>query len=263
MDKATLLGFGIGFTIIGVVMAMGEGGHLSIGNMLLFCNLEAIIVTYGGALTAMLIAFPMKKFINLFNVTKMAFKEKLEDPVALAKQIIEMSTIARRDGVLALEESLTRLENPVLKQGIQMLVDGMASDFVHSNFELEIELLEKRHAVGHKGWEKLAYLGPAIGMVGTLIGLVKMLANLNDPSKIGGGMAVALLTTFYGALLANFFAIPLENKLSQKTNEEIYGREMILTGLMAIQAGDSPRVVTEKLKVFLSPKEREILEPKQ
>ena len=141
----------------------------------------------------------------------------------------------------------------MMKRGLQLLVDGSPVETVKAILEKEIENLEKRHEIGHKYWEKLGYFGPAIGMVGTLIGLVQMLANLNDPSKIGPGMAVALLTTFYGALLANFVALPIENKLIQRTNEELLLKYMIMEGMLSIQCGDSPRVVGEKLLVFLSP----------
>ncbi len=261
MDKATIIGFILGLGTIFVVMCMGHGG-LSLHNFGLFCDLEAAIVVFGGALTAMLIAFPMAKFMNFSKVSMMAFKETDENAVALVKEIVELATIARRDGILVLEDRLPNIKVPFLRQGLQYLVDGTASDAVQHALTQEIELLEKRHEVGHKMWEKLAYLGPAIGMVGTLIGLVKMLANLSDPSKIGAGMAVALLTTFYGAMLANFFAIPMECKLVQKTHEEIHFKEMILTGLMAIHTGDSPRTVTDKLKVYLKPSLRAEFEQK-
>ena len=262
MDKATYIGYGLGFSIIFTVMCMGHGGHVDIKNFKLFCDPEAAIVTFGGALTAMMIAFPLAKFMNFGKVSMIAFKEKGEDPVMLVKEIVELATIARRDGILVLEDRLPNVKDPFLRQGLQLLVDGTASDVVQHMISQDIELLEKRHEVGHKMWEKLAYLGPAIGMVGTLIGLVKMLANLNDPSKIGGGMAVALLTTFYGALLANFFAIPMECKLAQKTKEEIHHKEMILAALLGIQSGDSPRIVMDKLKLYLKPAERAKLEEK-
>jgi chemotaxis protein MotA len=176
------------------------------------------------------------------------------------KLIIELSGISRRDGILALEDKIANVKDKFLKKGLQMLVDGISSEVIKQSMENDILYMEKRQESGHKMWERLGYFGPALGMVGTLIGLVKMLATLDDPSKIGAGMAVALLTTFYGAMLANFFALPMECKLTQRTGAELLYREMVLAGIIAIQSGDSPRIVADKLKIFLKPSDRELVE---
>lgn len=259
MDIATVFGFVVGGLVLFITAMMGHGG-LSLHNAMLFMDIEAAIVTYGGAMTAMCIAFPPATLATFMKVSVKAFQNSKDDMLSIFKTIVEFSTIARRDGILALEESVAKVDDPFLKKGIQMLVDGVSSDIIKHSIECDIEYTEKRHEAGHKMWEKLGYLGPALGMVGTLIGLVKMLATLNDPSKIGAGMAVALLTTFYGALLANFFAIPMECKLSRRTAEELLFKEMIFAGIMSIQSGDSPRVVAEKLKLFMKPSDREKLE---
>ncbi len=243
-DIATVIGFVVVFASLLYVIL--EGGGLS-----QFWDPVALVIVYGGSAAAIFICFPMKKVLNLTKVTmKIFFVQKLE-MLTTYHQIVEFATVARRDGILALEDRLTNLDDKFLRKGLQMLVDGSSIEAIVKILERDIENLEKRHEVGHKAWEKLGYLGPAIGMVGTLIGLVQMLAKLDDPSKIGAGMAIALLTTFYGALLANFFAIPIECKLVQRTREEMLLRQMILEGIMAIGGGDSPRIVGEKLLVFL------------
>ena len=227
------------------------------GSLMLFWDPPAMVITYGGAIACMFLAFPLKTMLNVFKITKNIFFSPKLDMIPSYTFIVELATIARRDGILALEEKITNIEDKMMKRGLQLLVDGSPVETVKAIMEKEIENMEKRHEIGHKFWEKFGYFGPAIGMVGTLIGLVQMLANLNDPSKIGSGMAVALLTTFYGAMIANFIALPFENKLMQRTNEELLLKHMVMEGLLSIQCGDSPRVVGEKLLVFLPPAEQD------
>jgi len=243
-DLSTLIGlilvlFCIGYTVV-------EGGSVK-----QFWDPIAFVIVYGGAAAAIFICFPLKKVLGFGKVTmKILFATKIE-MLPTYNQIVEFATVARRDGILALEDRLANIDDKFLRKGLQMLVDGSSIEAIVKILEKDIENLEKRHEVGHKCWEKLGYLGPAIGMVGTLIGLCQMLAKLDDPSKIGAGMAVALLTTLYGALFANLFAIPIECKLVHRTHEEIVFRNMILEGIMSIGSGDSPRIVGEKLLVFL------------
>lgn len=255
MDIATLFGFIAGLAVIGTTMCMGHGG-VSLHNGMLFMDLEAAIIVYGGALTAMCIAFPKEKLLEFGKISGKAFQEPKANMMEMFNIIVELSGISRRDGILALEDKIANVPDNFLKKGLQMLVDGISSEVIKQSMENDVVYMEKRHEQGHKMWDRLGYFGPALGMVGTLIGLVKMLATLDDPSKIGAGMAVALLTTFYGAMLANFFALPMECKLTQRTGNEILYREMILAGLIAIQSGDSPRVVADKLKIFLKPADR-------
>ncbi len=259
MDIATLFGFVAGLAVIGLTMCMGHGG-VSLHNGLLFYDLEAGIIVFGGAITAMCIAFPKDKLMEIGKVTGKAFQEPTASMVDMFKILVDLSAVSRRDGILALEDKIANVPDAFLKKGLQMLVDGISSEVIKQSMESDIVYMEKRHEKGHAMWGKLGYFGPALGMVGTLIGLVKMLATLDDPSKIGAGMAVALLTTFYGAMLANFFALPLENKLVQRTLNELLYREMILAGLIAIQSGDSPRIVADKLKIFLKPADRSKVE---
>ena len=249
MDFATIIGLIVAFVAILYTLLAG-------GSLMLFWDPAAMVITYGGAIACVFINFPLKKVLSVFRVTrKIIFAPKLE-MIPTYTEIVELATVARRDGILALEEKIPNVENKAMCKGLQMLVDGNPADSLTSVLEKDIENMEKRHEIGHKMWERVGYYGPAIGMVGTLIGLVQMLSRLNDPSKIGEGMAVALLTTFYGALLANFFALPIEGKLIQRTNEEILLKQMIMEGLLSIQRGDSPRTVGEKMQVFLSPDEQ-------
>lgn len=243
-DVATVVGLVLAFSCIAFVVI--EGGSLS-----QFWDPAAVIIVYGGSVAAIFICFPMKNIMSFGKVTMKIFAPSNIDMARTYNQIVDFAMIARRDGILALEDKLGNIDDKFLRKGLQMLVDGSSIEAIVKILERDIENLEKRHEVGHKCWEKLGYLGPAIGMVGTLIGLCQMLAKLNDPSTIGAGMAVALLTTLYGALMANLLAIPVECKLIHRTREEILLRNMVLEGIMAIGSGDSPRIVGEKLLVFL------------
>ena len=164
--------------------------------------------------------------------------------------------LARREGILALEDSASELDDAFMKKGIQLAVDGTAPDILKEIMEIEIAYIEERHSLGQDILGFLADACPAFGMIGTLIGLIQMLKTLEDPSQIGAGMAVALITTFYGAFVANLFAIPMAAKLKTRTKEEVLCKTLVIEGVMSIQSGDNPRIVEEKLKSYLSPKLR-------
>lgn len=250
MDVGTLGGIALGLLlIIGSIIAGGSGDA--------FVDIPSMCVTLGGTTAAIFITFPLEKVKAVLNVTKKILKAGNLDISPWYSVVVEMATIARRDGVLALEERLPQIEDEFLKRGLQMMVDGNPPESVKAILEKEIENMEDRHLVGHTIWKSQGSYAPAFGMIGTLVGLVNMLQNLDDPSKIGSGMAVALLTTFYGAFYANLFCIPIQGKLEQRTSEEVKLKEMLLSGILAIHAGDSPKIVAEKLKVFLDPVERE------
>jgi len=178
---------------------------------------------------------------------------KRQDPVKLVEQLVELAEIARRDGILALEQSVERIDDPFLIRGIQMAVDGSDPEVIESIMETELENLMERHESGKGLLESYAKYAPAFGMIGTLIGLVAMLQNMDDPSKIGAGMAAALITTLYGALMANVLFSPLADKLGQRSHEEILCKTIVIQGVMAIQAGDNPRNVQSKLMTFVPP----------
>lgn len=256
MDLATLVGFLLGLTlIIGSIASGGDMGS--------FIDIPSILITLGGTFSALLITYPAPKVKAVFAVANKTLRGGDMDLTPWYHSIVEVATIARRDGVLALEEKIPELDDEFLKRGLQMMVDGSPAETVEEVLDQEIAKLEERHSVGHGIFKALGTYAPAFGMIGTLIGLVQMLKTLDDPSKIGGGMAVALLTTFYGAFFANLFCIPIQGKLEQRTAEEVSLKKMLLTGVLAIQAGDSPRIVGEKLLTFIPPSDREALTENQ
>ena len=252
MDFGTIFGVIVGLVLISMAIVSGGGGNA-------FIDFPSIMITVGGTLAALFIGFPIAKIKGVFKVTGKTLKAGKMDITPWYHKLIELATLARRDGILAIEESLNDIDEDFLKRGLQMLVDGNSADSVSKIMEMEIENMEERHAIGHNIWGSLGNYAPAFGMIGTLIGLVKMLQNLSDPDSLGSSMAVALLTTFYGALMANLFCVPLKNKLEQRTAEEVALKQMLLSGILSIQSGDSPRVIGEKLEVYLSPAERQQL----
>ncbi len=246
MDITTLLGIILGIVMVGGAIVAGGSGTA-------FINIPAILTTLGGTAAATLITFPVKKVKAVVQVARKSFQAPNLDLVPWYHTIIELATIARRDGLLALEERLEDFDDPFLKRGLQMVVDGSSPEALRSVLDDEIENLQDRHAVGHSIFSSIGTYAPAFGMIGTLIGLVQMLRNLEDPSAIGQGMATALLTTFYGALFANLIAIPIQGKLQQRTDEEVNLRRMLAAGINAIQAGESPRAVGHKLLTYIPP----------
>ena len=254
MDIATVLGLltGIGL-VLGSIM-MGGGG---IGP---FINIPSAMITIGGSFAALLISFPLGSVLGTANVVKKCFLQKLPLAPDLVERFKEMSAIARRDGVLALEEKLADIEDDFFKRGLEMVVGGSAKEEIESVLETEISYVDERHKLGKKIIDSLGAAAPAFGMVGTLIGLVQMLRTLDDPSQIGGGMATALLTTLYGALVANLFCIPLAGKLEARNKEEMMVRELTLTGLLGLVEGQTPRALQGRLGSFLSPNTRPVEE---
>lgn len=252
MDLGTLTGLMLGFLfIIGSIM-LG-------GSIFAFIDMPSVMITIGGSMSALLITYPLPKIKSVFAVTKKTLNSGSLDITPWYKTLIELATIARRDGILALEDRLSGIQDDFLRRGLQMLVDGNPADSVSSILDMEIDNMEARHIIGHSIWKSLGNYAPAWGMIGTLIGLINMLQSLNDPSSLGAGMAVALITTFYGAFISNLLCIPLSGKLEQRTGEEVQLKKMLLAGILSIQSGDSPRVVGEKLEVYLSPGERAAL----
>jgi len=252
MDIGTLAGM-----VLGMVLILGP--VLTSGFLMAFIDVPSMAVTVGGTVAALLITFPIPKVKEIMGVTKKILNAGSLDISPWYQTIVDLAAVARRDGILALEDKLEAIDDEFLKRGLQMLVDGNPADAVSTILDMEIENMEGRHEIGHSMWKSMGSYCPAFGMIGTLIGLVIMLQDLSDPSKIGVGMAVALLTTLYGAFVANLFCIPIQGKLEQRTKEEVQLKHMLLAGILSIQAGDSPRVVGEKLQVYLTPGERAAL----
>lgn len=253
MDIASLVGL-----ILGMVMVVF--GILSSGGNIVedFMDLPSVIITIGGSLAGTLASHKLADFISGLKGIGLAMKEpSVGDASEVISNIINLSNISRKEGLLALEEATHDMDDEFLKKGINLVVDGTDPDLVRGILETDLINLEARHKKVIGFWEKWAELGPAWGMIGTLIGLVNMLKNLTDSSSIGPNMAVALLTTLYGSLIANWLAGPTAAKLKVNNDMEIMMREITVEGLLSIQAGENPRVIEEKFKSFLAPSDRD------
>ena len=250
MDIATIVGLVLGVGLILASIAMGGGG---LGP---FINIPSLMITVGGAFSALLINFPMGSILGVFAVVMKCFLVSLPSPKEVSEQFKEFGAVAKKNGLMALEEQLGSVKYDFMKRGMEMVVGGMGKDDVVSVMETEIGYAEERHKVGKKILDALGAGAPAFGMIGTLIGLIQMLRTLDDPSQIGGGMATALLTTLYGAVMANLFCIPLAGKLEARSKEEVLIRELIVVGLVAIAESQSPSAIQDRLAAFLAPKER-------
>ncbi|MCF2642323.1 MAG: motility protein A [Lachnospiraceae bacterium] len=255
MDIASLLGLVLGAVMVVFGIVTGDGGFSLLGN---FVDKASILITIGGSLAGVLGSNKLPDFINGFKSFGLAIKQNSGNDVGeVITNIINLSNIARKEGLLALEEAANGIEDPFLKKGVMLVVDGTDPELVRGIMETDLTCIEQRHKKVIAFWEKWAELGPAWGMIGTLIGLVNMLKKLDDPSAIGPSMAVALLTTLYGSLIANWLCNPIASKLSVNNDAEITVKEVTVEGLLSIQAGENPRVIEEKLKSFLSPKMRD------
>lgn len=248
MDIATIVGLILGSVLI--LMAIGPE------NLQYFVNIPSVVMVLGGTTAALLIAYPLSTVLAVMGVVRKTVITKPINLTDIISHMVEFATVARRDGLLALEEKLQGLDDPFLLRGTQMIIDGVAPDSVRSILTIELEQMAQRHSYGKGVVDNIGAYLPAFGMIGTLVGLVLMLQNLDDPSALGPGMAVALITTFYGALFANLFMIPLSSKLAARNTEEILSREIMIEGVLAIQAGENPNVIRERLSGFLPPKQR-------
>ncbi len=256
MDISTIIGLVAGFTF--VIISIGLGG----GAVPRFLDWPSVMIVFGGVISALFVSYPMAKFIEGFKTVKHAFSKKDINPTEVISKINELALSARKEGLLALEEIAQDMDDQFLQKGILLIVDGTDAELLRNILETEIAFVENRHKDNQKFWDSIAELGPAWGMIGTLIGLIIMLDNLNDPSTLGPKMAVALITTFYGSMIANLVATPISNKLKLKSNEEILHKQVMVEGLLSIQAGENPRVIEEKLKAFLSPGTRKVFDDK-
>lgn len=253
MDISTIIGIisGLIFMIMSILLS---------GRLVLFFNLPSMMIVFGGVLASLLVSYPLSRFMSSLKTIKHAFSLEQLDPAGLIKQMNELALAARKEGLLALEEIAQQMEDPFLKKGILLIVDGTDPELVRSILETELNFIESRHRDNRGFWEMVAELGPAWGMIGTLIGLITMLDQLSNIEVLGPKMAVALITTFYGSVLANFIASPIANKLRGKSNDEILLKQVMIEGLLSIQAGENPRVIEEKLKAFLSPSTRDTVD---
>lgn len=252
LDLATAIGIIVGFACV----IWGCMGGKGIKSLILFYDFSSIVITLGGSLCAMMINYPMRDFKKLLIVLKQTFLEHIMDNEAIVSTFTDLSRKARKDGLLSLEDEISEIDDYYFKKGLQMVVDGIEPETIKDIMELEIGEMEQRHTVGIDMLKAWGGYAPAFGMIGTLIGLIQMLGNLTDSSQIASGMAKAIITTFYGSVLANLVFNPMAAKLSSKTVKESSTREMMLEGILAIQSGVNPRIIEDKLLCYLSPKER-------
>jgi len=246
MDIGTLLGLlaAFGLPILAIFLA---------GNPLGYMDWQSVLIVFGGACGFLLVSFPLVMLTKIGGIFSKALFPTPTDPLKVVETLVEFSEKARREGILALENAISDIEDEFLKTGIRLAVDGVEPEMIKEILTTEIAFIEDRHNKGTAIFESLGNAAPAFGMIGTLIGLVAMLQNLTDPSSIGPPMAVALLTTLYGALAANAFAIPVAQKLRNRSAEETLAKEVTIEGIMAIQSGDNPRIVQQRLLAFLPP----------
>lgn len=252
MDLASIIGLVLCLFMI-FFGILTSGGIASIPSYL---HAPSALITFGGAFASVLTSHSLSDFVAGLKSITLALKAAASNTSEVIGKIIDLSNVARKEGLLSLEEAAGDLEEPFLKKGILLIVDGTDPELVRAIMETELVSLDERHKKKINFWESVASMGPAWGMIGTLIGLVDMLNNMGDPGSIGPAMAVALITTLYGSLLANWVASPIANKLKANNNEEMMVKEIMIEGLLSIQAGENPRVIEEKLKSFLAPKDR-------
>lgn len=253
MDIATVIGI-----IFGIVLLTGS---IAVeGSLSAFWSLSSLMIVLGGTIAATLINYPLHQVVSTIKVIRIAFRNHAYEPGEVITILVSFAEKARREGLLALEAEAEAIDEPFLKKGIELIVDGTDPELVRNIMETDLTFVEERHKQGAQIFENMGASAPAFGMIGTLIGLILMLRSLDDPSKIGPGMAVALITTFYGSLFANLLLLPIAGKLRIRSSEEILNKELMLEGILSIQAGENPRIVAEKMKSFLNPIERRKLD---
>ncbi len=251
MDIGTVIGTLLACGLIVSAILIGGGSFSS------FIDVPSGMVVVGGAIAAALISFPMKKIFGAFKVGLVCVLNKPDNVSSIIDQIAMLADTARRDGLLALEGKMEEVDHPFIKMGVQMAVDGSPPDVIEDMLRTEIDSIATRHSEGKSVFDQLGRFAPAYGMIGTLMGLIMMLSNMEDPSSIGAGMAVALITTLYGAIVSNVLFLPFAEKLGFLNKQELVAKEIIVRGILAIQSGENPRVIRQKLNSFVAPKLRE------
>ncbi len=254
MDIATIIGVigGIAMTVLGVI----SGGS----NIMGIIDIPSVFITVGGSYAAIFVSSPLNEALGIFKIIGRTFKTYNYGEKNTVQQMVSLSERARREGILALEESIDELEDPFMKEGLRLMVDGNDASAIKVILENEMAQAEARHMEWAGVLNQWAGYAPGWGMLGTVIGLIGMLRNLEDKSSLGPNMAVALVTTLYGSMLANWLLAPLATKLIAQNNKEMNVKQMVLEGILSIQAGDNPRILGQKLLTYLSPKDRKSIE---
>lgn len=258
LDLASIIGFVLAIVLVVFGITADDGFAALEG----FMDYKSALITFGGAFASVLVMNPnISAYLNNLKSFALVLKPVPSNEKETIENIISLSNVARKEGLLALEEAANGIEDEFMKKGVLLIVDGTDPELVRSIMETELTCIEDRHKSVIGFWENLAAMGPAWGMIGTLIGLINMLGKLSDISTVGPNMAVALITTLYGSMLANWLCTPVATKLKANNGLEIMLKEVMVEGLLSIQAGENPRVIEEKLKSFLSPTKRHELTP--
>jgi len=250
MDLATIMGVIAAFGLVIGSIAMG-------GGIALFINAPALMIVVGGTFGATLINFPLKDVLGVFSVAKHAIFTTEVSVSDLIARFLDYANKSRKDGILALETEIKSVKDAFLRKGVQLSIDGLEPQDINEILETEIEHIRNRHQLGAEIFTTMGSFAPALGMIGTLIGLVQMLQNMDDPGSIGPAMAIALLTTFYGSIMANIVCLPLAGKLKARSKNEVLTKEMTVQGIMSLSNGDNPRIMEQKLQAFMPVDESE------
>lgn len=249
MDKSTIIGIIAGVLLLGVALFGGSGWQM-------FFSLPSLIIVLGGTVAATLINFPLSDVIGVMEVAKKAVLYKAMSFEEYIETIVKISKKARTSGLLAIEQDLNTINEEFFRNCLQHVINGTEPEDLRNIMEAELAVMTQRHKIGQKIFLAMGTYAPAFGMIGTLIGLIRMLQNLTDPAGIGPGMALAMVTTFYGALFANLFFLPMAGKLKQRSEQEYLYKEMVLNGVISVQAEESPRVIKNKLLAYIAPRSR-------
>ena len=250
MDIATILGVISAFGLMCIAISMG-------GGIQLFINIPALMIVVGGTLGATMINYPVKDVLGVFKVVKKALFAKKISVTELIKRFVTFAKKSRKEGILTLEGDIKDVSDEFLRKGVQLAIDGLEPQEIREILETEIDFVRSRHQLGAEIFTTMGTFSPALGMIGTLIGLVQMLQTMDDASKIGPAMAVALLTTFYGSIMANIVCLPIAGKLRTRSKEEVLTKEMAIQGIASLSNGDNPRILEQKLQAFIPPNQRE------
>jgi chemotaxis protein MotA len=249
VDFATIMGILGGFGLVMIAMASG-------GGLAWFIDGPSAMIVFGGTFGAVLINYPISDILGVIKVAKNAFRGSKQQADTVISQLVDMAKVSRREGLMSLQNMIKQTKDPFMVKAINLLVDGVDPTHVSEILSTELDFIGERHRLGAEIFTTMGNFAPAMGLIGTLIGLVQMLKLMNDPGAIGPSMAVALITTFYGVILANLVFLPIAGKLRTKSAQELLLKQLIINGILSIQSGDNPRVIEQKLHSYVSPRER-------
>ncbi len=246
-------------TFLGIISAFGliVGSILTSSGLGIFLNLPSALIVIGGTVGATLVNYTLSETFMLFRILKKAFLGKTEDYFNIVRLLLTLSVKARREGILSIENDIKKIDDNFIKKALQMAVDGASEEMLYDIMTNEIYFMKERHKFGYEVLNSMGIYAPAMGLIGTLIGLVQMLQKLNNPKEIGPAMAIALITTFYGAILANLIFLPLGGKLKRKSEKEMLFKEMSISGVISIAKGENPKILEGRLLSFFTENEKE------